>query len=89
MFSRRGISMVGGLFRFIGTKHFYFSIEVGDNLIQILMMAGHDDGNEILYALVDNLCRPDDEVLALLGSHEPAQEETVALGLLVVGIVHI
>ncbi len=51
------------------------------------MVARHDDGNEVLHALILDHSRLYHVVFALLLSHEPAQEQTVALRLLVVGII--
>ena len=51
------------------------------------MLPRHNDSNEILYALVKNQGGLDIKHLTLLSSRELAQEQTIALCLLVVSVV--
>ena len=79
--------MSGEALRLVALEHFDFGVEICNGLIHVWMVSRHDDGYEILHALVLDHGRLDDVVLALLLTREPTQEQTVALRLLVVGIV--
>ena len=60
------------------------------DVVQVGMASRHDDGDEVLYSLVNHHFAFEEKQFALLGSREPAQEQAVTHGLLVVGtIAHI
>ena len=73
--------------RLVALEHFDFGVETLYDVLQIGMATRHDDGDKILHTLVYYHFGLDVKQFALLGSHKPSQEQTVALRLLVVGIV--
>ena len=74
----------------VSAEHSNFRIESFYDVLQIGMSTRHDDGDKILHTLVYYHFGFDVKQFALLSSHKPSQEQTVALCLLVVGtIAHI
>ena len=63
--------MSGEALRLVALEHFDFGVEICNGLIHVWMDSRHDDGYEILHALVLDHGRLDDVVLALLLTHKP------------------
>ena len=61
--------------RLVALEHFDFGVEICNGLIHVWMDSRHDDGYEILHALVLDHGRLDDVVLALLLTREPTPSD--------------